>query len=437
MNEPTKKNVDSPDEQPRRRITRRALIGAGTAAVAGGAVSGGAVLANRSDSRSGSTTQRIPFYGDHQAGVVSPQQRHALIAMYNVAVEGRHGLSDLFKALTRLGAELSASNIPTATDPGEPPPDNGALGTGGDPARLTLTVGLGATLFDRQGDPFGIASRRPKGLKPMPTFPGDDLDPAQTDSDLLLQLCCDDPLVALHALREIERETRGALLPKALHRGAQRFSPASRSKGEIAQARGLLGFKDGTGNPNLQSSSTVQSLIWLPDNAPHEPRWTADGTYMVFRKIRERIEAWDRETLTSQERLIGRKRLSGAPLDGQREADSPRYSDDRDGTKTPLDSHIRRANPRLAQTERQRILRRSFPYLDGYDSAGLLDAGLLFICFQRDPIAQFEAVKQRLSPRDARPQGLDEYLQPVGGGYYFCPHGASDPRRFIGDRLFA
>ena len=43
------------------------------------------------------------------------------------------------------------------------------------------------------------------------------------------------------------------------------------------------------------------------------PDWLTGGTYLVTRRIRMRIEAWDRTTLLEQERVIGRQKGSGAP----------------------------------------------------------------------------------------------------------------------------
>ena len=420
----------------RPRLTRRQALGLG----GGAALAGGSALTlGLAHARGGGEDAAgsvVAFHGTRQAGVTTARQSHALLALYDLQATRRDELVGLLRAVSARARLLTAGALERPTTQGDPPPDSGTLGAGGDPQGLTITLGFGGGPFDRPGDPFGIAERRPRALKPMPSFPGDDLDPAQTDADLLLQIGAEDPLVAMHALRDVERHVRGALTPRVVNRGSQRRIPVRRARGEVADARGLLGFKDGTANPSTGDGDLIRRLVWLDGSDAGEPAWTRDGTYLVLRKIRERLEAWDRETLRSQERIIGRRRDSGAPLDGRREADEPAFAD-QEGERTPLDSHVRRANPRLPGSESQRILRRSYPYFDGYDQAGLLDAGLLFICFQRDPVAQFEAVKQRLSPAAARPQSLDEYLTCVGGGYFFCPHGATGEDRFVGDRLFA
>ncbi len=43
------------------------------------------------------------------------------------------------------------------------------------------------------------------------------------------------------------------------------------------------------------------------------PDWMTGGSYMISRRIRMRIESWDRTTLLEQERVIGRQKGSGAP----------------------------------------------------------------------------------------------------------------------------
>ena len=87
---------------------------------------------------------------------------------------------------------------------------------------------------------------------------------------------------------------------------------------------------------------------------------------------------------------------------------------------------------RTAETEKHRILRRGFSYSLGFDAAGHFDQGLLFQCFQRDLEAGFVTVQNRLNG-----EALEEYITPVGGGYFFALPGVEDERDWYGRALLA
>jgi len=145
------------------------------------------------------------------------------------------------------------------------------------------------------------------------------------------------------------------------------------------------------------------------------------GTFLVARRIRMLIETWDHTSLDEQEKVIGRSKVSGAPLTGSVEHDVPDLNArGADGQPAiPLDAHIRLAAPK--QNRGATILRRGYAYTDGIDPrTGLLDAGLFFISFQRDPATQFAAIQRRLGTTDA----LTEYIQHTGSGLFAIPPGA-------------
>ncbi|HEX2362859.1 MAG TPA: hypothetical protein VHI11_12365 [Jiangellaceae bacterium] len=115
-----------------------------------------------------------------------------------------------------------------------------------------------------------------------------------------------------------------------------------------------------------------------------------------------------------------------APIGQEAEEADPDYPDDPAGSRIPLDAHIRLARPRDAATEGQRMLRKGFNYQKGFDGAGLFDAGLAFVSYQRQ-LADFLAVQQRLAG-----ERLEEYTLPFGGGFYFVLPGAQDSDDWLG-----
>ena len=284
-------------------------------------------------------------------------------------------------------------------------------------------VGVGASLFDGR---FGLADRKPRELVEMPFLANDRLDPAQSHGDLLLSVEANHPDTVQFALRQLMRRTRGDLVLKWMLEGYGRGAGSGSAGGT---PRNLLGFKDGTANPEMDDEALMRRLVWVgPDDG--EPEWAVGGSYQVVRQIRMFVEFWDRTRLSEQEALFGRHKLSGAPLGMSDEFDDPHYEDDPEGTRIALDSHIRRANPRTPGTEDSRILRRGFSYTRGFDRAGRLDQGLAFVSYQRSLQRGFLAVQERLTG-----ERLEEYVQAQGGGFFFALPGVSGADRFLGDAL--
>jgi deferrochelatase/peroxidase EfeB len=386
----------------RRRFLQGAASALGVAAVGTVAVGGSTRAA---DAAPADTDPRVAFEGPHQAGIITDRQAQAAFVAFDLTAASTAEVTELMQVLTSRARLLTAGGTPEQLGISGPPSDSGILGDPVPAGGLTVTVGLGASAFDGR---YGLAARKPRRLRAMDVFPNDALDRTRCDGDLLLQLCAHDSDTVIHALRDITRHTRGAMQVRWRVSG---FVPPARPSGT---PRNLLGFKDGIANPDVADAAAMKRLVWVPPGAG-EPAWAAGGSYHVVRVIRMLTEFWDRVAITEQERMIGRRRDSGAPLSGSRETDTPSYVNDPVGAATPLDAHIRVANPRTAASSSSQILRRGYNYDAGVDTNGNLDMGLVFSCFQQDLDRQFVAVQKRLAD-----EPLVDYISPVGGGYFFA-----------------
>jgi deferrochelatase/peroxidase EfeB len=344
---------------------------------------------------------------------------------FDVLASDKADLERLFRLLTQRIAFLTKGGpAPDTPNPRLPPMDSGILGAWISPDNLTVTVSVGHSLFDER---YGLADQAPKKLQKMTRFPNDSLDAALCHGDLLLQICANTQDTVIHALRDVIKHTPDLLSVRWKREGFISDS-AARSKGKETPVN-LLGFKDGTANPVSSDKALMDEVVWVTADQG-EPAWATGGSYQAARIIQFHVEFWDRTPLKEQQTIFGRDKHSGAPLGMQHEHDVPDYSRDPDGDIIALDSHIRLANPRTPQTQSSLMMRRGYSYSLGVTNSGQLDMGLLFVCYQHDLEKGFLTVQKRLNG-----EALEEYVKPIGGGYFFVLPGVIDSQHFLAQSL--
>jgi deferrochelatase/peroxidase EfeB len=430
--------------EPEAGLTRRGLVRAAAGSIAATAGTGlglptfasGLDQTKRTGAGAAAATGQIePFRGRHQGGIInSPVQHHIYAAAFDLVTPRRDDVIGLLRLWT------AAAERMTRGEPARPAelhaagglaPDSGeALGLSA--ARLSLTFGLGGGLFVKDGkDRYGLAAQRPPAFADLPRFNGDELIEGQTGGDLLVQACADDPQIAFHAVRQLARMAYRVAVVRWAQTG---FIPGL---GQRQTPRNLMGFKDGTSNPSVHDAAAMQQFVWVGDEGPD---WMRSGSYVVLRRIRIALEHWDRMPLDFQERTFGRHKDSGAPLGRQAEFDplDLNAADTAGEPVIPENAHVRLAA--AASNDGARILRRPYSYNDGTDfiterwepwrRAREYDAGLFFVCYQRDPRTGFIKIFDKLAKFDM----LNQFVTHTGGGLFACPGGAA-PGEFVGQRL--
>ena len=426
-----------PDSPERSGLSRRKLFGAAgvTAAVVGAA--GAGALAGRASAAStefGGLEKPIPFRGGRQAGIVTPQQDRMHFCAFDVTTDSRDDVIALLKQWTEMAERMTRGEdaVHDGAVGGNPfaPPDDTGEALGLPASGLTLTIGFGSSFFEKDGkDRFGIAAQRPAALADLPKFTNEILDPAKCGGDICIQACAHDPQVAVHAVRNLARVGFGTVAVKYSQLGFGRTSSTTR---EQVTPRNMLGFKDGTNNIKAEDHEVLDNHVWVAKG--DGPDWLAGGTYLVTRRIRNRIEAWDRTSLKEQERVIGRQKGTGAP-NGYSDEFAPVDFNTKDAEGNPLvdvDAHIRLVAPE--HVGGIKMLRRGYNFTDGSDGFGHLDAGLFFIAFVRSPATHFIPVLSQMS-NDA----LNEYIFHTGTAVFACPPGLreGDTSAYWGSTLFS
>jgi deferrochelatase/peroxidase EfeB len=389
-----------------------------------------------------------PFWGEHQGGILTwPIQHQNYFATFDLVTTNREEVVKLLKAWTAAAARMTAGETAQPLEEGlklaVPPvlqgetleaPDSGPVAAdtgeaiGMSPSRLTITFGFGPTLFVKDGkDRFGLASRRPEALVDMPKFVGDQLAEGRTGGDISVQACAEDAQVAFHAVRQLARIAEGVAQLRWVQTG---FRPNTGS-------RHLLGFSvEGMENPSVEDPKVMAKAVWSGSDGPE---WMRGGSYVVARRMRFALEHWDHMPTKYQEKAVGGGKYSGNPMMNPHHPPpgDAGAAGDMDDQAESAPSHLDIVAPHAAT-----MFRRSYSYIDGLNFTterwppwrqGLeYDAGMFFICYQRDPRTGFIKLFDMIAKRDFR---LNQFWTHEGSGLFACPPGV-EKGGYIGQGLF-
>lgn len=397
----------------------------------------------------GPPAHRVKTEGDREnyllqrAGRVDPQ-RHVTIVTADVNVSTRDALRDLLQTLStfvrvQMERKPDGDQIPI-------------LQSMPKTWRVTVTIGLGSSLFlSAAGDDrFGLRHLKPRWLRTMPPVIGDRFRSGDAAADLIFVIASDHPYVNVSIGRALCQGNWGEAGVKE-----KRLAVRTLDQGfSRPDSREFLRFNDGIDNLSNVRDHELDRIVYVGQH-DGEPDWAVNGSYLVWRKIREDLITWEAFSDRQQEQMIGRQKASGCPLSRQTTGPSgmtPVYPNATDPADGPIAAHIRKVQPRRPGLDftgtsdlDRRFLRRGYPYFDGIAPDGTVSCGLLFLAFMHDLRNQFEWVVQNWQLNPDFPQrgtGIDRLygnnvLVNLTGGYYFCPPAPSGVNGFLGSALFA
>lgn len=353
----------------------------------------------------------VAFDGKHQAGIQTPVQAHVELVGFNLKKETTaRGAAALMRLWTEDARRLCTGENPLGSLEPE-------LST--TPANLTVTCGWGEGFFDT----VGVA--KPSWLRDIQDFEHDDLRPEWGQTDIVLQICSDDAFTAAYVLRHMTRAGKDYADVAWIQQG---FSHAYGSAPKGTTARNLFGQKDGTVNP--RSAEDFNEQVWIEDGP------FAGGSAMVVRRIHMNLDTWEQLDRAARENATGRALDTGAPLGGKDEFDEVDLDARNEFGLKAIDenSHVARAHPPV-DSPHQKLLRRPYNYNlppspETTKRGELSNAGLIFICYQKDPTAQFEPIQARLDKADR----LNEWITHIGSAVYYMPAG-TEGETFWGESL--
>ena len=294
-----------------------------------------------------------------QSGITEEANTDALFITLTIDLN-----SDQFDAIKK-----GCSQVPELTD---------QLSQAFPQARLSSTISIGSRVW-----PKLCTEAKPENLTAFKEVKdGDRVAPA-TPGDLLLHIRSNRKDINFQLLRNILRVFGDSV---AVEEEVSGF--------RYLDNRDLTGFVDGTENPKGHDRAVV-ALVGDEDAT------FAGGSYIHCQRYIHSLTAWEKQSVSQQETIIGRTK-----------ADNIEFSSDQ---KAPT-AHVHKANIKDAHGKGMEILRHSMPY------GNAKEAGLLFISYCRTPV-HFETMLEAMMKADhhGHYDHLMDYSKAVTGCAFFAP----------------
>lgn len=159
-------------------------------------------------------------------------------------------------------------------------------------ARLSCIAAIGSDLWDRLGEPT-----KPRDLRPFAAIEGTPYKAPSTPGDLLFHIRAERPDICFEFERILLASLGTAVTTIDEVTGFRYFD-----------ARDLLGFVDGTANPEGHEIGEA-ALVGRED-----PDFVG-GSYVVVQKYLHDLAAWGRISTALQEEIVGRTKIDNIELD--------------------------------------------------------------------------------------------------------------------------
>ncbi|RDI51813.1 Dyp-type peroxidase [Nocardia mexicana] len=247
-------------------------------------------------------------------------------------------------------------------------------------ADLSCCTGIGSAAWDRL-----FAGPKPAELHEFPGYFGERHQAPATPGDLLFHIRAEAPDACFELAMTIGDRLRGAATIVDETIGFRYF-----------EVRDLLGFVDGTENPEGRQAS---SAALVGDEDPD----FAGGSYVVVQKYTHDLDSWNALSVEEQERVIGRTKLGDYELSDE---------------DKPLNSHVAVNTLYDADGTQRQIVRANMPF--GSVRAG--EFGTYYIAYAATPsVTERMLERMFLGSDEATYDRILDFSTAVTGTLFFTP----------------